>query len=363
MFNHFPFYKYLLYGLDRKTNSINISPLSVVFVTTWKCNAKCKTCFIWRNHPPQIPELSLKEYQHILKSMDKTYWVTVGGGEPFLRKDFTDIVLNICRYLKPKIVNIPSNGSLPGIIQGAVRELVRFYPDTQFILNISLDHIGEEHDKIRGAQGSFGLVCNTVDKLRSLKRDNLSIGIHTVISKHNLADFPHIYQWINNNLKPDSYIIEDAQIREEFMNQDEVFFENPSDYLKAVKFYLEKIKSTRMSGIDRLRKAFRIVYYKSVRDSFLTGKAPYHCYAGYAACQINPDAEVWTCATKGYKMGNLRDYGYNFRKLWRCRQARLARRRIKDTKCSCHLSNASYTNMLLNPGKLASVLLNYIYYH
>ena len=337
-------------------------PLSVVFAITLKCNSKCKTCFIWKNPQNQDNELTVDEYKRIFQSMGRLYWVTFGGGEPFLRGDFVQIILDACRFLKPAIVNIPSNGSRPQEIFDVMDKVTQRYPETKFILNLSLDHIAEKHDMIRGMQGSFDLACKTINDLSMIKRRNFNLGVHTVISKYNLNDFPFIYEWISKNLSQDSYIIENAQVREEYMNHNEAFFSQKSDYAKAIEFYLNSIKKVKMLGINKLRRAFRITYYESVLKSLLSASRPYDCYAGYASCQVSPDGEVLACATKGLSLGNLREFQYNLKILLRTKEAKKVRLRIKREKCFCNLSNVSYSNILFNPGKLVASIYNYVRY-
>lgn len=337
-------------------------PLSMVFSTTLKCNSKCKTCFIWKEQPKQDNELTADEYKTIFQLIGRLYWVTFGGGEPFLRQDFSRIIMDACKYLKPTILNIPSNGSRPEEIFSAIDKVTCLYPDTKFVLNLSLDHIGEKHDIIRGMPGSFNLLCKTIKNLKSIRRPNFNLGIHTVISKYNSGDFEYIYDWVNSNLSAGSYIIEDAQIREEYMNHREIFFDGPNDYAKAVKFYLDNIAKVKMSGINKIRRAFRITYYKSLNKSLISGRSQHNCQAAYASCQVNPDGEVWACATKGLSLGNLRKSKYDFKELWYSRGANEARSKIKSQGCSCNLSNASYSNILFSPSQLISTFYNYIRY-
>ncbi|MBU0548142.1 MAG: radical SAM protein [Candidatus Omnitrophica bacterium] len=362
MLNNPPLTRALFCYIGKNLRYPFVLPLSMVFVTTLRCNSKCKTCFIWRNGRERKAELTVDEYRKIFQSLGRLYWVTLGGGEPFLREDFLQIVLDACRYLKPTIVNIPSNGSRPDDIFYVIDMATRLYPKTKFILNLSLDHIGEKHDSIRGLPGGFNLAYKTIENLKAIKKVNFNLGIHTVISKYNLDDFEYIYRWVNDNLRPDSYIIEDAQQREEFMNQGEKLFSCRRDYVKAIKFYLDNIKKVKTTGINKIRRAFRITYYGSVSKSLLSGGKPFSCYAAYASCQINPDGEVWVCATRGFKLGNLRESKYNFRSLWYSKEAMAMRKRVKNQRCSCNLSNVSYSNILFNPAQLVSTVYNYIRY-
>lgn len=362
MLTNFPLYKLPLYYINKRYNYCSALPLSAVFVTTWQCNLKCRTCFIWKHTYVQNEELTLEEYEKIFRSFGRTYWVTLGGGEPFLREDFLEIALALCRHVTPRIVNIVSNGSQPDAIYDAITKLQRAYPEIRFILNLSLDHIGQRHDEIRMKEGSFSLVCETVKKLQSVKPRNFVIGLYTIISQYNVDDFESIYNWIQDNIRPDTYAIEDAQIREEFKNSQGIFVPKRYDYLKTVKFYLDRLKSERPKGVNILKKAFRIVYYKTIMGSLAFNEQPYNCYAGYSACQINPNGEVWSCATKGFKLGNLKQHNYNFKELWFSPEANQIRKKMKEEKCCCCLSNMVYTNTLIIPRYLISLLRNLIQY-
>lgn len=345
-----------LYLISKKFNCFFPSPINVVFVTTTKCNSKCRTCFIWKSPEAEKGELSVEEYKKLLRSMDKVYWVTIGGGEPFLREDFFEIATNICNYLRPKVLNIPTNGSKPNRIWYVMNGLIKRYPGVQFTLNVSVDHIGEQHDWIRGLPGNFSLIFQTVERLKRIKNTNFILGIHTVISKFNFKDFQYVYHWIVENFQPDFYIIENAQLREELRNQRISLLNEPDDYIKVINFFLDKMRREKYSGFLNLKKAFRITYYKSVKNFLILNQRPYSCYAGYASCQIAPNGEVWACATRGYVMGDLKKYNYNFAQLWTSLQANSIREKIKNEQCFCSLSNTSYTNILLNPKRLFQVL-------
>jgi hypothetical protein len=54
-------------------------------------------------------------------------------------------------------------------------------------------------------------------------------------------------------------------------------------------------------------------------------------------------------------MGNVRDYGYDFARVWRSPRADEFRRSVRAKECACPLANASYTNLLLDAPSLAKV--------
>jgi hypothetical protein len=59
-------------------------------------------------------------------------------------------------------------------------------------------------------------------------------------------------------------------------------------------------------------------------------------------------------------MGNVRDYGYDFARVWRSPRADEFRRSVRAKECACPLANASYTNLLLDAPSLARVTANMV---
>jgi hypothetical protein len=57
-------------------------------------------------------------------------------------------------------------------------------------------------------------------------------------------------------------------------------------------------------------------------------------------------------------MGNVRDAGYDFRKVWFSRQANEVRRAVKSRGCYCPVANISYTNMMADPISVFKVGIN-----
>lgn len=352
------------YYLFRSINYPKLLPNNVVFVTTYKCNSKCKTCNIWKiytkNPNRESEELTLEEYKKIFRTIGNPYWITVGGGESFLRDDIDKIIISLYNIAHPKIINIPSNGSLPEITYSKIKNILNKCKDLKLILNLSLDHIGPQNDYIRGLNGSFELFKDTINNLKRINNKNFTLGIHTVISKYNQKDFPDIYDYVKKVFDPDSYIIENAQIRREFINNGADISPNEKELVSCLDFFISRLKNDRYKKLGKLVRAFRINYYSSVKHFLQTGRMSYRCYSGLASCQINPYGDVWVCAIKNYPMGNLRQKNYNFRKLWLDSEAENAREEMKTTNCNCTLANTSYTNILLNPKRIVTTLYNFI---
>ena len=65
----------------------------VIYHVTFRCNAKCKFCFNWKElNQNKEKELSLEEINKISYSMPKFDWLLLSGGEPTLRTDLVYII-------------------------------------------------------------------------------------------------------------------------------------------------------------------------------------------------------------------------------------------------------------------------------
>ena len=186
----------------------------------------------------------------------------------------------------------------------------------------------------------------TFKKLKNLTYSNLTVGIHTVISRYNVDNFNKIYKELSK-LKPDSYITEIAEERVELGTIGEEITPTLEDYSRAIDFLSQRIKEQQYNGISNITQSFRIQYYELVKKILKEKRQILPCYAGFISAQLTPDGEVWACCIKAESLGNLRQVNYDFKKVWFSDKAQKIRKVIRQKKCFCPLANASYTNMLL----------------
>lgn len=105
-----------------------------------------------------------------------------------------------------------------------------------------------------------------------------------------------------------------------------------------------------------MAQAFRARYYELSQRTLREKRQILPCYAGFISAQIAPDGEVWACCVKAESMGNLRQAGYDFSKVWFSEKAESVRAPIRHGECFCPLANVSYTNMLVSARTMAPVL-------
>lgn len=349
-----------LYRSFHRFGRPRLLPVNLTVSVTYTCTSRCATCDIWQK---KVPDFTLAEYERTFRSMEGVpVWVTVSGGDQFVRSDLPELFRLIRQILRPRIINLPMNGLLTKQIERQLPGIVEATRGASLILNLSLDDVGERHDRIRGAPGNWDRMMAARDLALSLQRENphVTIGIHTVISALNVDRFPDIHRQLKE-LRPDSYITEIAEERVELKTVGKEITPGVEAYGRAADYLIGEMRRNRSANpMGRLVESFRLEYYDLVKEYLQRREQVIPCYAGWASAQIAPDGHVWGCCVRAESVGSLRDAGYDFGKVWFSPQADAFRRTVFERQCACPLANASYTNMLVSTRSLARVFRNWV---
>jgi len=361
--------KMIRYRLARRKMASPGAPLNLTFSVTNVCQSRCRTCNIWslyEAHPEKrSEELTLAEIEKIFCSMGHIYVFNISGGEPFLRPEITDIIRLACRYLSPGIIHIPTNAIAIERIDKKINKILNFlktsFPRVHLTVKPSLDHIGDRHDEIRGVKGNFEKVTSLFQRLKTLQPEfpNFHVELGTVISNWNINDIEEIAAFVTA-LGTDSYRNEIAEERSEMFNSGNPITPAPDAYEKAVEHFVRLIRANMKSRLffHRITGAFRLVYYDLAIRILREHRQVIPCYAGISNAHLSPYGDVWACCTLGYdrSMGNLREFDYDFQKLWQSPRADAVRTGIYKRNCNCPLANQTYSNMLLHGPSLLRVM-------
>jgi MoaA/NifB/PqqE/SkfB family radical SAM enzyme len=333
--------------------------LNITAALTHLCGSNCKTCNIPK-HKPQGKQLTASEWEKIFKNLGPTHGeVIFTGGEPFLHPQLPQIAQTATKYLKLKAIIIPTNGLYPQKAYEKVKKILRACPKVKIIINLSIDGLGKDHDRIRGVPGNFKKAKKTWQLLSKIRSKNLELKIHTVISRFNVKKIPQILEEIKKEFHSPEIITEIAEERQEMKNFGQKITPSQEDYAQAIEAVKTYIKSSYPSGFNRFLQAFRLTYYDAVKDNLLANNDNFPCFAGITSIQIAPNADVWPCCIKAKIIGNLRRSNYDLKKILASSQAQKEREKIKKRACSCPLASAAYTNILLHPLSLFKTLKYY----
>ena len=349
------------YRFNRWFGYSKFNPMTLTYSVTAACQSRCKTCQIGemfcQDPTRSQKDLKLDEIEKIFQTMKPVYFFNMSGGEPFLRKDLPEIVELACKYLKPEVVHTPTNGILTDRIvknKEKIIQIVRNYnPEVPFTVKPSIDGIGELHDEIRGVKGNFDCLLKTIEGLKKLedKYDNFHLELGTVISNFNIDHLDEIEDFVHS-LGVESYRNEVAECRTEFFNIGDDITPSAEVYQRLIKDFARKVEENISSkkNLAKMTEALRVVYYDMASRILEEQRQVIPCYAGVSNVHINYDGGVWPCCVLGYEkeMGNLREYGYDFQKLWHSDKADEVRKYIKGKNCACPLANQAYSNELMH---------------
>ena len=333
-----------LFKLYRKFGWPQLLPLNLTLSPSPKCNSRCLTCNIWMKRED---ELTIDEWDKVLASLGKApYWFTISGGEPLMYPHVVELAQLAYRHCAPGVINIPTNSLLP-TIPDRVERIAKACPESQLIINLSLDGIGAKHDYIRGIPGNFVKFEERLRQLLSLKKKfkNLTIGIHSVVSVFSVGHLDELIAYADKS-GADQFITEIAEPRVELDTVGLPITPSQKEYTQAIDRLITYVESKQFNGVAKITEALRVEYYKLVKRILDEKDQVIDCYAGWVSAQIYANGTVWPCCVRADNLGNLRDHHYDFKEIWFGEKIREARRSIAAKECHCPLANASYTNML-----------------
>lgn len=172
-------------------------PLSFDLEVTARCNNNCRHCYI--NLPPGDKaalhdELSLDEISHIADQAVSlgSLWCLITGGEPLLRKDFSDLY----RVLKKKglLVSVFTNACL--ITEKHIK-LFRDYPPRGIEITV-YGATEETYERVTRMPGSYAAFSRG---LNQLLEGGINIDLKTMALRSNVHELPAIARFCRERTK------------------------------------------------------------------------------------------------------------------------------------------------------------------
>ena len=159
--------------------------MNVTWEITLQCNLRCVHCLSAAGSPC-ADELSTDECLKLIGQLArlKVFQVNVGGGEPFVREDFLDL---LCHAHERGIVTcVSTNGTQ--MDSGLARRLSRL---PMLYLQVSLDGATPEvNDQIRG-RGTYKRI---LEALALLAGHGVPFSINAVLTRLNFTQLDHLRQ-------------------------------------------------------------------------------------------------------------------------------------------------------------------------
>jgi len=306
--------------LDNLRRAINIpsKPFLINYSLTFRCDFKCKHCGVWslENNYAQ-EELSASEVSRFLddKSLKKLAVIVITGGEPFLKEDLVEILLEFKKKTIARIFHITTNGFLTEKIIESV-----FFLKSRGVnldLKISIDDIGLRHDELRGKDESFQKAVNTITRLRSaFGKKDLFIGINQTIYEENYKSIPKVKKLacelgvvyfgfiglkqraLYSNIGESDFGLTDLS------NEAKVFISE-----ELTKDYSKKIL---LNNFSETMERVVIKHYIKGQLKLLNDEMFKHrCMNLFSHFRLNPNGDILTCSYDIDSLGNIKQECYS----------------------------------------------------
>ena len=331
-------------------------PVYLIHFVTEVCNLRCSHCFdfFYEEGPKRKPhELTLDEIDRMTKSLGELLFLLPTGGEPFLRPDLPKIVELYYRNCRVRNVGMPTNGSLPERVVTGAEEILARCPELHFGLDISIDGLGVDHDTIRARQGLFATCMDTYWRLKELEKrhPNFRVCVEVTIQKHNQGKLSEIYDYFVRELRTYNILVRVVRGTPRDPGEKEV-------ELGLVEEVWGKLERGLHEGAFHGHAAYpmsdlitaREVLGRRIQLNVLREKRyQIPCYAANLMGVIKSNGDVMACELRDDKLGNIREFDYDFRRLWTSERAQAISRDILENRCFCTHECFMSTNILFNP--------------
>lgn len=188
--------KQLGYLIQRRPYALE-KPVVLQFPVNDICNSQCQMCNIWQRK--KTDSISTSELRRGLRNQLYSDVVAVGinGGEPTLRKDLAELTMVLYDELPSlRYISLITNGYRSEEVIARISEVGDIVRSRRGHLDVmvSLDGVGEVHDRVRGRPGNFSRAVTVLDFCRrSPAVGSVRIGCtiirENVFGVHDLLDF------------------------------------------------------------------------------------------------------------------------------------------------------------------------------
>jgi len=280
-------------------------------ITTYRCNAKCHMCNIWKFPTDQNEEPDISIYD----KLPNVHSFNVTGGEPFMRSELPEII-GILKKKSQRIV-ISSNGYFTD-------RIVRLFEQHRDVgLRVSLEGLPRANDDLRGIQDGFDRGIRTLIELDRMGVKDIGFGI--TVSDRNVKDLLELYH-LSKMMKLEfaSAAIHNAFYFHKFDNK----FVDPVTAKMELKKLAEELLQSK-----RVKDWFRAFFNYGLAQ-YIDGKPrPLPCEMGHDSFFLDPFGRILACNALDQSMGNLKESSFDT--IWSSPEADAVRAQVRACKKNC----------------------------
>jgi MoaA/NifB/PqqE/SkfB family radical SAM enzyme len=289
-----------------------LPPCFVQLEVTHRCNAGCEICY-QKLKQDCDNELSVGEIRAIIDQLPPWTILSFTGGEPFVRADFSEI---LDYGLDNRKCTILTNGSMISDYQ--IDLMVR---KRLLLLAVSIDGLGETHDRVRRCAGLFDTVVETIRRIQDKKKKLNSmfplIDIKTVVLKDNLGQLHKLLE-LSEDLSVDYLTLSLPRLMDNLYSAP--YREELGEICAAMPQYPElddreiDLLRQEITGIGKHSGKTVVRFYpgnmldENVIAQYygqqLSARHFKACSEPWSRMSISPHGDVYPCLS--YKLGNIR---------------------------------------------------------
>jgi MoaA/NifB/PqqE/SkfB family radical SAM enzyme len=350
--------------LTNAAASILRTPPYIILFVSDECWMSCDHCWYTKSEykKSKANNLTFDEFKNISESINSIRFLSITGGEAFLRDDLLEIIKVFMANSGVKRFDIPSSGWDTDLIVAKTEKILDSIDEqTPFRVDISIDGVGDVHDSIRNKKGAFDNAKKTLIELKKIsdKRPNFSLSAITTVSNKNQNNIDEIAKFVNDTIPDGEWLVNATRGESSCATAKEFSIESYDKACELQRKHLQKM-SEYYSVNKNLRKwlsAKNIVRGKIIRETILGQSIGGACAAGSLIGVIFNDGAVAPCENLQDSFGNIRDYYYSLPAIWNTDRAVEFRNKIQETHCKCTHECVISMSVLMRPGAIGRLLL------
>jgi MoaA/NifB/PqqE/SkfB family radical SAM enzyme len=327
------------------------APLHLIFFVTNRCDFSCSHCFLIASgelNDKTHVLLSLDEIDKIARSVPNLVALSLTGGEPFLRADYSEIVRSFVRHTDLKSLTSVTNGVKADRILPHLERLLA-ETDLSIFITVSIDGSEHAHNVIRRKPDAFARSIETIRQLKKLRKryPRFAVGVNSTYIGTNYSDLMELYDDLEN-VGPD-YVTLNLMRGVHWQDRPEGLSTVEYRQLNARKNELMARLTDKRTLLQKVLRAKDAVMTELIANTYEQNRSLFPCYGGQLLGILKDDGEVYACEQLSTSFGNVRRYDYDFMEVWHAETAELERQRIRAHQCHCTYECSMSPNVLFNP--------------
>ncbi|MDB3916497.1 radical SAM protein [Alphaproteobacteria bacterium] len=281
-------------------------PTSVQLPITNRCNSRCEMCDVWQMDTSG--EMDINEFKQVLTDpiFSQVKSVGINGGEPTLVLNISQYAQALCKLPRLRYLSIITHGFNTERALRSIAQIKKVCEeaDVKFHVSVSLDGVGEVHNKVRNVPDVFE---KTLATILAIKRDISSycdtFDVACTVVKSNIHELPDLEAFSDLHDLPIKYRLGISNKRigsDKLIDQFSVVSDQQYKMSAVEFFHWQTIKASSLTEKFKYYAIFD--WLQSTQPSRLLG-----CVWKDQGITLGPRGDLYYCAVASDCLGSLRE--------------------------------------------------------